>query len=487
MKNMYPQWKTEVGGVPTFWGVFITYYPECTENWKADRTFEKYDSIFLNYILPNLKNHNLRSVDSYTSEELQAVVPAIKKLGKNRGNGPYEPFDQKTLDSYEFALRRVMEVAAKYYLWDGTLDADEPKKKRERASRQKVRVKKTLTRDQERTLVSRVAIDPTQSGQKMGLYLMYVLGVRNAEACGYNFGNIKQMQTYPECYKIRILETTMIDSNEEQASGKTRNAPRYSPLIDSVQEFLMKRREYVQGRLIAMGYTDVNVDDLPIACVGKDFLKRCSADDLTDAARELFQQLGFKRELLCAVNRQRMMENADLRETMNVGASEIVEPDLTAYILRRTYATHLAAIGMEQSKIEYLIGHMIQDSYDTRNDLSHEDYLYEMKQQLEKRPLVGSNCLNTDVVDLLPGECVTSYQSHTQTFSVSPNISCVQLSVTAKEPGDALQVTVSLTSEDVQIYKECGTYARSTDKYPRTIDIDKINQHLYAYTTSKST
>lgn len=487
MKNMYPQWKTEVGGVPTFWGVFITYYPECTENWKADRTFGKYDSIFLNYILPNLKNHNLRSVDSYTSEELQAVIPAIKKLGKNKGNGPFEPFDQKTLDSYEFALRRVMEVASRHYLWDGTLDTGEPKKKKERASRQIVRVKKTLTREQERTLVAHIAIDPTQSGQKMGLYLMYVLGVRNAESCGYNFGNIKQMQTHPECYKIRVLETTAIDSNESQASGKTGNAPRYSPLIDSVREFLLKRREYVQSRLIAMGYTDVNVDELPIACVGKDFFKRCSADDLTDAARELFQQLGFKREMLCAVNRQRMMENADLRETMNSAAADIVEPDLTAYILRRTYATHLAAIGMEQSKIEYLIGHMIQDSYDTRNALSHEDYLYEMKQLLEKRPLIGSNCLNADVIDLVPGECVTSNQSHTQTFSVPSETSFVQLSVAAKEPVDPLQVTISSTTEEYHISKECGMYAKSTDKYPRTIDIDKINQHLYEYSSNKRT
>jgi site-specific recombinase XerD len=479
MKNMYPQWKTEVGGEPTFWGVFLTYYAECAKGWKADSTIEKYDGILLNHILPNLKNHNHRAIGSYTSEELLEVIPHIKKLGKNRGNGPFEPFDQKTLDGYAFALRRVMEVAAKHYLWDGTLDTDDPKKKGHRSTQTKVRVKKTLTREQERTLVSYIAVDPMQSGQKMGLYLMYVLGVRNAEACGYSFRNIKQMQTHPECYKIRVLETTAIDSNETQASGKTRNAPRYSPLIDSVRGFLLKRREYVQSQLIATGYTDVNVDELPIACVGKDFFKRCSADDLTDAAREIFRQLGFKRETLCAINRQRMIENADLRETMENGASDIIEPDLTAYILRRTYATHLAAIGMEQSKIEYLIGHMIRDPYDSRNDLSHEDYLYEMKKQLEKRPLVGSNCLNTDVIDLIPGECVTSTQSHTQTFTIPPNISCVQLSVTAKEPGDALQVTVSPTAEDVPIYKECGLYTKTTDKYLRTIDIDKINQHLY--------
>lgn len=487
MKNMYPQWKTEVGGVPTFWGVFLTYYAECTKGWKADSTIEKYDGILLNHILPSLKNHNHRAVGSYTSEELLEVIPHIKKLGKNRGNGPFEPFDQKTLDGYAFALRRVMEVAAKHYLWDGTLDTDDPKKKGHRSTRPKVRVKKTLTREQERALVSHLAVDPMQSGQKIGLYLMFVLGVRNAEACGYNFGSIKQMQTHPECYKIRVLETTAIGSNEKQAGGKTGNAPRYSPLIDSVREFLLKRREYVQSQLIATGYTDVNVDELPIACVGKDFFKRCSADDLTDAAREIFRQLGFKRETLCAINRQRMIENADLRETMENGASDIVELDLTAYILRRTYATHLAAIGMEQSKIEYLIGHMIQDPYDSRNDLSHEDYLYEMKKQLEKRPLVGSNCLNTDVIGLIPGECVTSTQSHTQTFTVSPDISCVQLAVTAKEPGDALQVTVLPTTEDVPIYKECGLYTKTTDKYPRTIDIDKINQHLYEHSSSKRT
>ena len=130
---------------------------------------------------------------------------------------------------------------------------------------------------------------------------------------------------------------------------------------------------------------------------------------------------------------------------------------------------------------------MIQDSYDTRNALSHEDYLYEMKQLLEKRPLIGSNCLNADVIDLVPGECVTSNQSHTQTFSVPSETSFVQLSVAAKEPVDPLQVTISSTTEEYHISKECGMYAKSTDKYPRTIDIDKINQHLYEYSSNKRT
>lgn len=479
MKNMYPQWKTEVGGVPTFWGVFITYYSECTKGWNAESTLAKYDGILLNHILPSLKNHNTRSIDSYTSDELLAVIPHIKKLGKNKSNGPFVPFDDKTLLGFDFTIRRIMEVATKHYLWDGTLDTDKPKKKVHRPSQKKARVKKTLTRGQECTLVSHIAVNPMQSGQNMGLYLMYVLGVRNAEACGYNFGDIKQMQTHPDCYKIRILQTTEIGSNQLQASGKTGNAPRYTPLIDSVYQFLAQRREYVQSRLIRQGLTDVNVDELPIACVGIDFFKRCSADNITDTARELFRRLGFKRETLCAINLQRMMENADLRETMNDEASDITESDLTAYILRRTYATHLAAIGMEQSKIEYLIGHMIQDAYDARNDMSHEDYLYEMKQQLEKRPLVGSNCLNTDVVNLISGECVNSNQSYTQTFSIPSDVSCIQLTVNAKEPGDALHVTVSPGSEELQIHKACGTYAVSPDKYPRTIEIGKINQHLY--------
>ncbi len=347
MTNMYTQWATEVGGVPTFWGVYIDYHEECTEGWEADSTLEKYDRILTNHILPNLKNHNRRTIDSYTSDELMGVIAFIEKLGKNGENGPFVPYDYKTIQSYEYAMRRVMEVAAKYYLWPDTFNTTEPSQKGHRPKKQFVRVKKTLTRQQELAIIPCIVSDPTQSGEKMALYLMYILGVRNAEACGYNFGNIMPMLTHPEYQKIRILETTEVGSNQLQASGKTNNAPRYSPLIDSASQFLDARREYVKSQLIKQGFTNVNIDELPIACVGHNFFKRCSADNVTDAARELFQQLGFKHKTLCAINRQRMVENAQLLETLGDEASDIFERDLTAYILRRTYATHLAAIGME--------------------------------------------------------------------------------------------------------------------------------------------
>ncbi len=117
--------------------------------------------------------------------------------------------------------------------------------------------------------------------------------------------------------------------------------------------------------------------------------------------------------------------------------------------------------------------------------MSHEETLYEMKQELEKRPLVGTNCLNHDIVNLIPGECVTSTRSHTKTFVIPAGIASVQLSVTAKEPGDTVQIIVLPSSEEMQIRKDCSIFAISPSKYPRTIDIDKTHQYLYKQSSGK--
>jgi hypothetical protein len=68
----------------------------------------------------------------------------------------------------------------------------------------------------------------------MGLLLMYSLGLRNAEACAVDYGDIKPMQTHPDCPVIWIYKTTGYDISAGKLGGKTRNADRIIPVPDKV-------------------------------------------------------------------------------------------------------------------------------------------------------------------------------------------------------------------------------------------------------------
>lgn len=481
MKNEVP-YATLTRGFPTIWGVYVNYSEECTEGWEASSTIEKYDRILLQRIIPNLKHHDRRPIQSYTRKELDDLISSIRKRGQNGVENTFVPFDEKTIQSYEFVLRRIFTVAAKHYLCEDLYSKQRSIDKSKQDKNDYLPKRKTLTLEQELKIIPYIALDPQQDGELMGLYLMYIFGLRNTEACGCNFGSIVQMLIHPSCYKLRIVETTCIESNERQPSGKTANTPRYSPIIDSALSFLLARRRYVEEQMIMQGVTDVDINELPIACVGHDFQKRCSARNITDAASKMFAHLGFTHKVMCAINRQRMIENAQIAETTGAHL-DLIENDLTAYILRRTYATHLAIIGMPQSKIEYLIGHMIQNPYDSRNALSHEDTLYEIKQDLEKRPIVGTNYLNNQLIQLCLSNCYDGNKTYTQTFLTPTGASCIELRFTAKEPGDTLTVTISAADANWVVQKECGIYSLKPNEYPRTVDVSKMHQKAYSQGT----
>ena len=71
-------------------------------------------------------------------------------------------------------------------------------------------VPKSLTVAQEIAVAKYLKANLKKEGQIVALYLMYALGLRNAEACGVSFSHIREMEDYPGNYYLLVPQTTKI-------------------------------------------------------------------------------------------------------------------------------------------------------------------------------------------------------------------------------------------------------------------------------------
>lgn len=103
----------------------------------------------------------------------------------------------------------------------------------------------------------------------MGIMLMFVFGLRNAEAYTITFGNIMEINGR---YYLSSHSSVNAKNAKAEIIGKTYNMYRILPIPDVVYRFLMKRKAYIQSLIddgeIRLG-ADGGVGDInhmPIAC-----------------------------------------------------------------------------------------------------------------------------------------------------------------------------------------------------------------------------
>ena len=214
-------------------------------------------------------------------------------------------------------------------------------------------------------------------GGIVGLAVMFFVGVRENEACGLCFKDIKEMKHHPGTYYLDVgYETTKINSNDLKGGGKTRNAPRRLVLLPEQYEFLKKRMEYVEHQ------TGSSCLDLPIVCRGDRFDVRCSTIDLSVEGRRFFKDVMKMRESEIAATSTEMVLNEN---------GEFYEEDPTTYFLRRNAATRLYVHDLSIEECQYFMGHDIESARFLRSDFSDEDMLYSIYQKLMKDPF-SDNC-----------------------------------------------------------------------------------------------
>lgn len=466
-----------VHGVPTFYGVYETYKQKVMtyggRSWNSTTT-RQYDGYVLNRIIPHIKDHDKKHIGMYTKQELDDVMASIVKHGKNGPGQPYEPWDSDgVLEKLDLLIRAVVWAASEQLLCDdlyGTGVTERTNGAGIRTGEQQARTMRSLTVRQDRDVYRYLTSHLDQTGPDAGLMLMYAMGLRNNDACGMNFGYIKEFIQYPGNYYLVVPQSTELGANTLKVLGKTANSGRRVPLPDKLAILLLALMEK-RAKLAAEKGHPCNPEDLPIVCKRNVPWERCSSDDLTRVAKKMFEKIGMRTEDFVALNQELMEEAQGARDEMEEDLFRQIESEPTAYLLRRNFATHIAALGLQEAEIQYVMGHKIEDDYVQRRSFGDERMLIRIKRKLDERPLLNS--INEErTLSLEQGAVVPFGGSKKIRLEVfAEDLANLRINVTAQEPGDEIHLRISGDAENTAMKGEYLSYSTEPLSEPsRTID-----------------
>ena len=408
----------------TFAGALEDCYTDISFDWN-NTTRKQRNRYYENTILPALKNHDSKLIKNYTVEDFDDAIQSIIEKGYTQ-KGEQRYYSDSTINTFRNMIYRVIYYSSVWgycnnIFWGTYYELDLPSP--QEIINEHIYLKKSLEADQDKKLFNELFKKGDLSGEEVGISLMYSLGLRNAEAAGLNYGDIVPIQGHGEIHVARIYKTTIPYTNKLQSSGKTLNSGRMIPVPEILYNMLQERKEYINDFYVNQGI-DINVDDLPIVCQGENYEVRCSADDITDVAKKVFQTIGIKSKQLAYIDAA--LRDSKLREVIR-------EKDPTAYLLRRNYATYLYILQFDISEIQYLMGHDIENEYETRNDYNDPDRIYRMHEKIKKRPLFSK---------------YESLESKTINIHLMPNQQA-DVIICGREPYEKLETDISLKPKGI--------------------------------------
>lgn len=451
---------TDEGEKLTFCGALEHRYKHISHYWN-DETRRKYEREYDDIILPSLENHNNKAIDEYTKSDFESAIESICQKGFTQ-SGIRKQYSESTIHHFQNLFYIVVFHSAAYglcedVLWGTTFAIDKLGEDEEKEAR--VHQKKSLSVEQEIRLSKELLSDPYTNGTTIALLLMWSLGLRNAEACGLNFQDIKPIENHPECFTAWIYKSTIIESNQLQSSGKTYNTGRIVPIPDRVLSLLSTRKERIK-QIITDQKLDVNVEGLPICCSGhidRDtdlFLTRSKAADVTKAAPAVFAKAGISSKQIAYL---------DLELSDGNIASLLKEKEPTAYLLRRNFATQMCILGLTNAEMQYLMGHSVEDAYESRNEFVDSERIYAMHRKLHYRSLLNdaSDSINTVRIRI-------------------HNKSTVRVHAIALEPTDS--ITVKIESKDPEMVQTNWFENDQNGVFDRTVN--NLEQYKSRYQSS---
>ena len=440
----------------TFCGALAYRYKHIAKNWNRD-TRKKYEKEYNNIILPALEHHNEKTIREYTKEDYEQAIKSIRETGYEKG-GIKHWYAESTIHHFENLIYYVVFQASVYglcdnVLWGSEFEIDFADETGEIESR--VMIKKSLSVQQEKQLLSELLEDVSEDGSRVALLLMWGLGLRNAEACGLNYGDIKELKDHKGCYAAWIYKTTKINSRDLQSGGKTYNTGRIVPVPDRIVSFLLDRKKQVTRLISSQGCNSINIDRLPLCNDGRlepgldSFIKRCKASQVTSEAHIVFEAAGITAKQVAYLAVELSEDNT---------AALLKEKEPTAYLLRRNYATQMNILGLSNAEMQYLIGHDVEDAYESRNEFVDEERIYAMSRKLKQRALLN-NCLDDSIVGI-------NIQKSGFT----------KINISVREPAEDLKVSLSGPEEGVKVV---WLEEKLTPSYDRTVDILKEYHQMY--------
>lgn len=463
MKKKINDWIASINDELTFAGVVVTYFDEICErnHWNAESTRNQYKNDYSYRIIPYLDNHDITLIKDYVLDDYRYVIDCLKEIDRvsdarllhfMRLIGAVSEMANEKLGCQNITLGTAFELKEEF-------DAKEK-------IRELVKLKKSLTPKQEIVLYNLLMNDYKMSGERFGILLMLVLGLRNGEACAVTFGDFIESYVDDGFHVLLMYKTVESKNGKIVSSGKTKNADRIIPVPEVIYKYIMKRKEYVASMV---GKSADEVDDYPIACSGDDYLNNCTPGKLSYAAKVAFIDVGVSARVLSYIDYD-----------IITGDTAVItkEKDPTAYLLRRNFATQMAIIGMNEYEIQYLIGHDVTDAYETRNEIVDINKLRVMRDKINKRGLFYINEKRLIDMENYGYDVVMS-----QTISESSDleIKCVEgdymrLIVEGVEPGDDFKCEILTSKLD---YHWKNLYKSSDYNYDRTACITEKYHVVY--------
>lgn len=365
--------RPDVDGKLTFSGVYQQYSAEIEKAWKAETTRRTYYMHYEKYIFPKVQD---RPLEDFSEEDISAMIDQIQEEHIQAGSR----FSQERKQHFKHLFRVVTMAAERNgvcddVLWGTTFSQLETSMAGGNAKGRTLR--RSLSAASTKEIYNRICVDFEESGELVGLVLMFLLGLRNQEACALNYEHISRVKAQQDFDVLNIISSTKRGSPEVKLGGKTVNAPRKLPLTEHLSDFLKRRRDWLQDKIDSGEILGVaSADKLPIVCRGDLYTQRCASRDLTRAARRLFKEIKMDEELVTELSFEieQRQENQDYEEL-----------DATAYLFRRNFATFLEIMGFSLEEECYLMGHQIEGPGGQKSHMTNGDYLYQLKEKLENR------------------------------------------------------------------------------------------------------
>lgn len=479
--------KIMVGGILTVYGVYEMYKSEImrygSRSWNADTT-SQYDSVVINHLIPYLPGHDIKHIGMFTKQDYETALDHLIKAGKNKSGEPFKAWDADGIpEKVSYLMRAIVWSASEHMLCDNVFGPREINRsggKREGTGEQQARNKKSLTVEEELAVHQYIMRHMENTNPDAGLTLMYAFGLRNNDACGVNFGYIREFVDYPGNYYLIVPQSTELGANTVKILGKSRNSGRRIPMPTSLARRLLVLREKRAELARAKGYKG-KAEDLPIACREGKPCERCCADDLSLAAKKMYEKIGMRKEDIVALNLDLLEELQAAREEFEEDEFREIERDPTAYLLRRSFATIIAALGLTDAEIRYVVGHKIDDEYIQRRSFGDEKILFRIKQKLDERPLLNDIQLEK-YLSVLPGKNESVDGSKKIVLNIPPEqLSSVRINVAAREPGDEIRFKILYSHDAGCINTDFVAYTKKpSDEIKRTTDILRYYHHSFS-------
>ena len=222
------------------------------------------------------------------------------------------------------------------------------------------------------------------------------------------------------------------------------------------------RREFLKKQNVE------DIDKCPIACRGYELSMPCTAANITNHARVIFEQLGIGKYALLEAAR-------DLYETQEIGIIEEANP--TAYLLRRNSANRLYQLGFTWAEMEFLMGHRIDDDYVNKKYLMEDEAITKISQKLLHHPanlFFGyENEDNLVVKDELESSISNNQSIYFNSMGEKGRYICY---VVTNELDDIPKIECS---NGINIVESTNDYYPLQQRRDVIVDISVINKKLY--------